>query len=99
MTNGYLVAAEMVPEITLGAGFPDWPAASLSVFITLMFGATHGGNATLIGASANVVTVGICVGQDEKVTFVRFSRYALPITLVQLRVSALYVVALFGLAR
>lgn len=98
MTKGFLVAAEAVPEIALGAGFTDWPAATLPVFIALMFGATLGGNATLIGASANIVTVGICAGQGEKVTFVRFSRYGVPITLVQLTVSALYVVALFWLA-
>ncbi|MBV2131741.1 hypothetical protein KRX52_02890 [Pseudomonas sp. MAP12] len=98
MTKGYLVAAEVVPEIALGAGFTDWPAASLPVFIALMFGATLGGNATLIGASANIVTVGICAGQGEKVTFARFSRYGVPITLVQLAISALYVLALFWLA-
>lgn len=99
MTKGYLVAAEVVPEIALGAGFTDWPSATLPVFIALMFGATLGGNATLIGASANIVTVGICAGQGEKVTFARFSRYGVPITLLQLAISALYMVALFWLAR
>lgn len=99
MTKGYLVAAEVVPEIALGVGFTDWPAASLPVFIALMFGATLGGNATLIGASSNIVTVGICAAQGEKISFVRFSRFGVPITLVQLGVSALYVVGLFWLAR
>ncbi|MNG23102.1 hypothetical protein D3C84_1076660 [compost metagenome] len=70
----------------------------MPVFIALMFGATLGGNATLIGASANIVTVGICAGQGEKVTFARFSRYGVPITLLQLAISALYVLALFWLA-
>ena len=60
MTKGYLVAAEAVPELALGGGFTDWPAATLPVFIAMMFGATLGGNATLIGASANIVSVGIC---------------------------------------
>ena len=63
-----------------------------------MFGATLGGNATLIGASANIVAVGICAGQGEKVSFARFSRYGVPITLLQLAISALYVVVLFWLA-
>jgi len=56
---------------------------------------TLGGNATLIGASANIVTAGICAAEGERLTFARFLRYGLPITIVQLTVAALYVLALF----
>lgn len=94
MTKGYLVAAEAVPEIALAAGFNDWPLATLPVFIAMMFGATLGGNATLVGASANIVAVGICANEGQRVTFMRFARYGVPITLVQLAVGALYVLAL-----
>jgi Na+/H+ antiporter NhaD/arsenite permease-like protein len=97
MTKGYLVAAEAVPEIALAAGFTDWPTATLPVFIAMMFGATLGGNATLIGASANIVTAGICAAEGERLTFARFLRYGLPITLAQLTLSAVYVVAMFWL--
>lgn len=93
MTKGYLVAAEAVPETALAAGFTDWPAAAIPVFIAMMFGATLGGNATVIGASANIVSVGICAREGERVTFMRFMRYGLPVTLVQLTVSSLYVIA------
>jgi Na+/H+ antiporter NhaD/arsenite permease-like protein len=99
MTKGYLVAAEAVPEIALAAGFTDWPSATLPVFIAMMFGATLGGNATLIGASANIVTAGICAAQGERLTFARFLRYGLPITLAQLTIAAVYVVAMFWLMR
>ena len=99
MTKGYLVAAEAVPETALAAGFTDWPAAAIPVFIAMMFGATLGGNATVIGASANIVAVGICAREGQRVTFMRFLRYGLPITLVQLAVSSLYVLALFWLVR
>ncbi len=99
MTKGYLVAAEAVPELALAPGFLDWPAATIPVFVAMMFGATLGGNATLIGASANIVSVGICAREGERVTFMRFMRYGLPITLVQLAVSALYVMALFWVLR
>lgn len=99
MTKGYLVAAEAVPEIALASGFTDWPAATLPVFIAMMFGATLGGNATLIGASANIVTAGICAAEGERLTFARFLRYGLPITLVQLAVSAVYVLVLFWVFR
>jgi Na+/H+ antiporter NhaD/arsenite permease-like protein len=99
MTKGYLVAAEAVPEVALAAGFTDWPAATVPVFIAMMFGATLGGNATLIGASANIVSVGICAREGERVTFMRFMRYGLPITLAQMALSALYVLAMFWLIR
>jgi Na+/H+ antiporter NhaD/arsenite permease-like protein len=98
MTKGYMVAAEAVPEAALMAGFTSWPAETVPVFIAMMFGATLGGNATLIGASANIVSVGICASQGERVTFARFMRYGLPITIAQLGVSALYVLALVWLA-
>jgi Na+/H+ antiporter NhaD/arsenite permease-like protein len=94
MITGYLVAAEAVPEIALAVGFTDWPSATLPVFVAMMFGGTLGGNATLIGASANVVAVGICAAQGQRVTFMRFLRIGLPITLVQLTVGALYVLGL-----
>jgi Na+/H+ antiporter NhaD/arsenite permease-like protein len=99
MTKGYLVAAEAVPEAALMAGFTGWPSETLPVFVAMMFGATLGGNATLIGASANIVSVGICASQGERVTFMRFMRYGVPITVAQLAVSALYVLALVWLGR
>jgi Na+/H+ antiporter NhaD/arsenite permease-like protein len=91
MMTGYLVAAQAVPEIALAAGFNDWPNATLPVFVAMMFGGTLGGNATLIGASANVVAVGICVANGKRVTFMQFLRIGLPIAAVQLSVGALYV--------
>jgi Na+/H+ antiporter NhaD/arsenite permease-like protein len=94
MAKGYLVAAEAVPDLALGTGFTDWPAATLPVFIGMMFGGTLGGNATLIGASSNVVSVNICARQGQRVTFGQFMRYGVPITLAQLAVGAVYVVVL-----
>jgi Na+/H+ antiporter NhaD/arsenite permease-like protein len=97
MIKGYLVAAELVPEAALAAHFTDWPAASIPVFIAMMFGATLGGNATLIGASANIVSAGICASRGHRMTFGRFLRYGLPITLCQLAVSAVYILIMFHL--
>ncbi len=99
MTKGYLVAAEAVPELALAAGFTEWPTVTLPVFIAMMFGATLGGNATLIGASANIVSVGICATHGERVTFARFARYGVPITAVQLVLAAGYVYVLSALWR
>lgn len=94
MTTGYLVAAEAVPEIALASGFNDWPNATLPVFVAMMFGGTLGGNATLIGASANVVAVGICAARGQRVSFMQFLRIGLPIAALQLLVGAFYIAAL-----
>lgn len=90
MTKGYLVAVEAVPELALASGFTDWPPETIPLFMAMMFGGTLGGNATLIGSSANIVSVGICATHGERVTFMRFLRYGLPITLAQLLVTGIY---------
>jgi Na+/H+ antiporter NhaD/arsenite permease-like protein len=91
MITGYLVAAQAVPEIALAPGFVNWPNVTLPVFVAMMFGGTLGGNATLIGASANVVAAGICASRGRHVSFMQFLRIGLPIAVVQLSVGALYV--------
>nr|MCU0563354.1 SLC13 family permease [Desulfobacterales bacterium] len=95
MLKGYFVLAQLVPEEALGPAFASWPESSLPVFVAMMFAGTLGGNATLIGASANIVSAGICAAQGRPVGFAAFMRYGLPMTACQLAVSAAYVVALF----
>jgi Na+/H+ antiporter NhaD/arsenite permease-like protein len=63
--------------------------------MAMMFAGTLGGNATLIGASANIVSVGICAAHGKPVGFARFMRYGVPLTVCQLAVSAAYVTALY----
>lgn len=99
MTKGYLVVTELVPETAMAAAFTDWPAAVVPVFIAMMFGATLGGNATLIGASANVAGAGICAAHGKRVSFARFARYGIPITACQLLTAMLYVLALSRLSQ
>jgi Na+/H+ antiporter NhaD/arsenite permease-like protein len=94
LIKGYFVVVELVPEEALGLTFSGWPAASLPVFVGMMFGATYGGNATLIGASANVVTAAICAANGQPVGFGRFMRYGLPVALAQMAISAVYVLFL-----
>ena len=66
------------------------------MFIAMMFGATLGGNSTLIGAAANVVSAGICAANGKRVTFMNFLRYGVPITLPA-GGGALYVLVMFRL--
>ncbi|HTO57616.1 MAG TPA: SLC13 family permease [Pseudomonadales bacterium] len=97
MVKGYLVAAEIVPDAALGTGFHAWPLATLPVFVAMMFAGTLGGNATLIGAAANLAAIGVGVRNGAKVTFLTWLRYGIPITIAQMFVSALYVFVLFAL--
>jgi Na+/H+ antiporter NhaD/arsenite permease-like protein len=94
IVKGYFVTAELVPEGALGTLFTDWQASTVPVFVAMMFGATSGGNATLIGAAANVVGAGICAAHGKPLSFTTFLRYGVPLTLCQLVVSALYVLVL-----
>jgi Na+/H+ antiporter NhaD/arsenite permease-like protein len=97
--KGYLVAAEFVPDVALSDQFTQWPAATIPVFVGMMFGATLGGNATLVGAAANIISAGICAREGRPVTFARFLRYGLPVTIAQLAASAVYVLVLAHLMR
>jgi Na+/H+ antiporter NhaD/arsenite permease-like protein len=97
MVKGYFVISQLVPEEALGTGFVDWPLTTLPVFVAMMFGATLGGNATLIGASANIVSGGICAAHGKPIRFVTFVRYGLPITLAQIVVAAVYVSVMYYL--
>ena len=94
MIKGYFVIAQVVPEEALGADFADWPLITVPVFVAMMFGGTLGGNATLIGASANIVSGGICAAHGQPIRFVTFLRYGVPVTVAQLAVAAFYVVAI-----
>jgi Na+/H+ antiporter NhaD/arsenite permease-like protein len=95
MVKGYLVTAELVPDLALDPTFTDWPVRVLPLFVAMMFSGTLGGNATLIGASANVVSTGICASQGKPVSFVTFMRYGVPVTLCQLSIAVLYILSLF----
>jgi Na+/H+ antiporter NhaD/arsenite permease-like protein len=56
----------------------------------LALGACFGGNGTIIGASANVVTTGIAERAGHKITFGQFIKEAAPITLISLVISSVF---------
>jgi Na+/H+ antiporter NhaD/arsenite permease-like protein len=56
----------------------------------LALGACFGGNGTVIGASANVVTTGIAEKAGYKITFGGFLKEAAPITIVSLIISSVF---------
>jgi len=58
---------------------------------SLALGACLGGNGTLVGASANVVAVGIAERRDEPIGFWGFTKLGAPFALMSLAVSSVYV--------
>lgn len=85
------------PEI-LQSGFQgDLPAPVLPLFYAMMFGATLGGNGTLVGASANIVAAGIAELHGKRIPFQLFLRYGIPVMVMQLLAAALYMIARFFL--
>lgn len=58
---------------------------------SLAIGADFGGNATLIGASANVVVAGMSERAGQRISFLKFMAYGIPVTLISLAVATPYV--------
>jgi Na+/H+ antiporter NhaD/arsenite permease-like protein len=75
----------VVAEIIGEDGQPQW------MWWSLALGADLGGNATLIGASANVVVAGIAARSGSPITFWQFTRYGLVVATATLAVSSAYV--------
>jgi Na+/H+ antiporter NhaD/arsenite permease-like protein len=73
----------------------QFPAEVLPLFYAMMFGATLGGNGTLVGASSNIVAAGISELHGRRISFKTFLQYGIPVTLCQLFVAALYVTIRF----
>lgn len=61
---------------------PLWWALSL--------GACLGGNGTIIGASANVVALGMASQRGVKVSFIEYFKIAFPLMLLSIAISAVY---------
>ena len=60
---------------------------STALWWALAIGADLGGNATAIGASANVVVTGIAARNSHPISFWRFTRYGLVVTAVTITLS------------
>lgn len=70
------------------------PAAADSgiVYWSLILGADLGGNATYLGSAPNIVAVGLLAQAGYRLSFGRFLRDGLPVTLITLFLSSLYVI-------
>ena len=63
----------------------------MPVWWSLALGACLGGNGTAIGASANVVVLGIADRAGKHVSFLRFMAYGMPVMILTLVISTFYV--------
>lgn len=91
LVDAGLAGAEILPPDYAG----QFPPAVLPLFYAMMYGATLGGNGTLVGASSNIVAAGIAEQHGRRISFQRFLRYGLPVTALQLVVSAIYMFVFF----
>ena len=82
--------ATMSPVVAdLVAGISD-PAQSQALWWALAIGADFGGNLTAVGASANVVMLGIAAREGHPISFWDFTRKGAVVTLLTIGVAAPY---------
>jgi Na+/H+ antiporter NhaD/arsenite permease-like protein len=67
------------------------PSGNDGLWWALAFGADFGGNLTIIGASANVVAIGLAQARGTHISFWQFFRYGLPVTAVSIGMALPYV--------
>lgn len=92
----YVVNVGLVGPEVLSPDFQgQFPPEVLPLFYAMMFGATLGGNGTLVGASSNIVAAGISEQHGRRITFQRFLRYGIPVMTLQLITAALFVILRF----
>lgn len=92
----YIVNAGFVGKEILDPNFTgQLPAAVLPLFYAMMYGATLGGNGTLVGAFSNIVAAGIAEQHSKRISFGTFLYYGIPIMLLQLGIIAIYVTIAF----
>ncbi|MGL5509632.1 MAG: transporter, partial [Microcoleaceae cyanobacterium] len=92
LVKEYVVMVGMADPETLSATFSgQFPSAVLPLFYALLYGASLGGNGTLVGASANIVAAGIAEQYGERISFHRFLRYGLPVATIQIFILTIYV--------
>jgi Na+/H+ antiporter NhaD/arsenite permease-like protein len=92
----YLLNVGMISPLMAQADYTgQFPSSVLPLFYGMMFGATLGGNATLFGASSNIVAAGVAQQHDRPISFNQFLKYGIPVASLQLLVSAVYILVGF----
>jgi Na+/H+ antiporter NhaD/arsenite permease-like protein len=80
----------MIPVVQqLQAGIPS--ITNDGLWWALALGADFGGNMTIIGASANVVAIGLAYANGIKISFWQFAKYGIPVTVISTLIALPYV--------
>jgi Na+/H+ antiporter NhaD/arsenite permease-like protein len=88
----YVVTVGLASPEILDPNFEgQFPPEILPLFYAMMYGATLGGNGTLVGASSNIVAAGIAEQHGKRISFKTFLKYGIPVMLCQLFTIGLYV--------
>jgi Na+/H+ antiporter NhaD/arsenite permease-like protein len=77
----------IVAELVTAAGGPD---KGQVLWWALAIGADFGGNATAVGASANVVVLGIAARAGHRISFWEFTKYGLLVTALTVALAVPY---------
>lgn len=80
----------MIPVVVRLARDPSLGLPLAPLVWALTYGSCLGGNATLIGASANVVAAGLAEQQGHPITFRAFLRIGFPVMVISLAVTNVY---------
>jgi Na+/H+ antiporter NhaD/arsenite permease-like protein len=83
------MARQLWPNAT-GVGLLQHPDL-MPIWWSLALGACLGGNGTAIGASANVIVVGMSEKLGRRISFKRFMLYGIPIMVMTVVVATIYV--------
>ncbi len=79
--------APIVNDLVQAGGGSDQAHAQ---WWALALGSDLGGNATAVGASANVVVIGIAARNGHKISFWHFTKYGLVVTFVTISITWIY---------
>ena len=90
IVNTIPFVATMAPIVSeLAAGMHD-PSHANALWWALTLGADFGGNLTAVGASANVIMLGIARRADNPLSFWEFTRKGAVVTAVSVALAAIY---------
>jgi Na+/H+ antiporter NhaD/arsenite permease-like protein len=83
--------AAMVPIVEEMVAATPSSGAESPLWWALVFGADLGGNTTAVAAGANVVVLGLAAKAGHPISFWKFTRYGIVVTIVTLAVAWVYV--------
>ena len=82
--------ATMIPVIQVLGSHPELNLDVVTLAWALALGACFGGNGTLVGAGANLVTAGICATNGHPVSFGMFFQFGFSCMLISMVVSSIH---------